>query len=81
MNECIDAYILVRVARWYIFKTKNPILGTFWMAFDWKMLLVYVHLEYFTDIWEIVWLFGIFCVHLVHFCGFGIMYQRKIWQA
>jgi hypothetical protein len=28
-------------------------------------------------IWDILLPFGTFCVHLVHFCGFGIMYQEK----
>jgi hypothetical protein len=35
------------------------------------------HLEYFTDIWDILWPFGTFNVHLVHFSGFGIMYVEK----
>jgi hypothetical protein len=30
------------------FQTKNPNLGNFWSALDWKML---IYLEYFTDIW------------------------------
>jgi hypothetical protein len=34
-------------------------------------------LEYFTDIWDILKPFGNFCVHLIHFCGFGIMHQEK----
>jgi hypothetical protein len=29
------------------------------------------------DIWDILLPFGTFCVHLVHFYGFGIMYQGK----
>jgi hypothetical protein len=28
------------------------------------------HLEYFTEILEILWLFGTFCVRLVHFFWF-----------
>jgi hypothetical protein len=32
---------------------------------------------YFVDIRDILLTFGTFCVHLVHFSGFGI---RKIWQ-
>jgi hypothetical protein len=31
----------------------------------------------FLAIWNILWRFGIFCEHLVHFSGFGIMYQQK----
>jgi hypothetical protein len=40
------------------FQTKNPNLGKFWRAFEWKML-VYNHLEYFTAIWYNSWPFGI----------------------
>jgi hypothetical protein len=29
------------------------------------------HLEYFMDIWDILWKFGTFCVRLVHFFQFG----------
>jgi hypothetical protein len=59
------------------FQTKNPNLGKFWRALDWKLLLFYGHLEQFTVIWDIFWPFGTFCVHLVHFSGFGIMYHEK----
>jgi hypothetical protein len=58
------------------FQTKNPNLGKFWRALDWKML------TYFMAIWNISHTFGIFYVnvfvHLVHFvfiwyilCSFG----------
>jgi hypothetical protein len=40
--------------------------------------IFYGHLEYFTDIWDILWAFGTFCVHLVHFSGFGIMHQNNL---
>jgi hypothetical protein len=33
------------------------------------------HLEYFTDIWDILWPFGIFAFTWYIFFGFGIMYQ------
>jgi hypothetical protein len=36
------------------FKTKNPELGKFWRALDWKNDIFYCHLEYFTDIWDIL---------------------------
>jgi hypothetical protein len=52
-------------------QTKNPNLGKFWRALDWKMFI------YFMAIWDILWPFGIFYGHLVHFFGFGIMYQEK----
>jgi hypothetical protein len=28
-------------------------------------------------IWDILWPFGTFCIHSVHFSCFGIMYQEK----
>jgi hypothetical protein len=33
--------LAVRVARWYIFKPKNPSLGKFWRVLEWKRM-VYV---------------------------------------
>jgi hypothetical protein len=58
------------------FQTKNPNLGKFWKALDWKMLI------YLMAIWNILQTFGIFYGHLVHFVfiwyifpGFGIMSQ------
>jgi hypothetical protein len=46
---------------------------------QWKILayVFYEHLEYFTAIWYNLWPFGIVCVHLVHFSGFGSMHQEK----
>jgi hypothetical protein len=34
-------------------------------------------LKYFIGTWNILLRFGTFCNHLVHFSGFGIMYQDK----
>jgi hypothetical protein len=60
------------------FQTKNPNLGKFWRALDWKMLICIM------PIWNILWTFGIFYDHLVQFVlfwyiisGFGIMHQEK----
>jgi hypothetical protein len=60
------------------FQTKNPNLGKFWRALDWKMLV------YFMAIWNILQKFGIFYDHLVYFVviwyifpRFGILYQEK----
>jgi hypothetical protein len=39
--------------------------------------IFYGHLEYFMDIWDILWPFVTFCVHLVHFSSFGITHQEK----
>jgi hypothetical protein len=41
-----------RVARRFVFQTKNPNLGKFWRALEWKML------EYFMPIWinfTVIW--------------------------
>jgi hypothetical protein len=61
------------------FRTKNPSLGKFWRALDWKMLSMY-----FMAILNILRTFGIFNDHLVHFVfiwyifsGFGIMNNEK----
>jgi hypothetical protein len=35
------------------------------------------HLEYFIDIWDILWPFGTFCVHLVYFSVLGFVHQEK----
>jgi hypothetical protein len=43
------------------FQTKNPNLGKFWRALGWKIFM------YFMAIWNILWRFGIFNDHLVHF--------------
>jgi hypothetical protein len=60
------------------FQTQNPNLGKFWRALDWNMFM------YFIAVLNILWRFGIFYDHLVHFVfilyifsGFGIMYQEK----
>jgi hypothetical protein len=41
------------------------------------LYLFYGYLEYFMDIWDILWPFGTFCVHLVHFSGFGMTHKEK----
>jgi hypothetical protein len=40
----------------------------------------YGHLEYFTDIWDILGPFGTFCDNLVHFFQFWYVVSRKLWQ-
>jgi hypothetical protein len=63
------------------FETKNPDLGKFLRAFDWKKLI------YFMHIWNILWIFGKVYDHLVHFVlilihvfRFRYHVPRKIWQ-
>jgi hypothetical protein len=50
-----------RVARWFVFQTKNPNWGTFCRAQDWKVF------TYLMAVLDILWWFGIFYDHLVHF--------------
>jgi hypothetical protein len=63
------------------FQTKNPVLGKFWRALDWKMSI------YFKDIWNILQTFGIFYNCLVHFVFIRYFFRfwyhspRKIWQS
>jgi hypothetical protein len=45
-----------------------------------NVYIFYGHMEYFTDIWDISWPFGTFCVHLVHFIRFWYHVPRKTWQ-
>jgi hypothetical protein len=61
------------------FQTKNPYLGKFWRALKWKMRVyfAYGHLEYFTVIWLIIWLFGYVVVIWYIFPRFGILHQEK----
>jgi hypothetical protein len=42
--------------------------------------IFYGHLESFTNTWDILWPFGTFCVHLVHFLVFWYHVPRIIWQ-
>jgi hypothetical protein len=60
------------------FQTKNPNLGKFWSALDWKMFI------YFMATCNISQILDIFYDHMVHFLFiwyifsvFGIMYQEK----
>jgi hypothetical protein len=58
------------------FHTKNPNLGKFWRALDWKMFI------YFMAIRNIGWIFYDHLLHfvfmyMVHLFLFGIMYQEK----
>jgi hypothetical protein len=54
------------------FQTKNPNVGLFWRALDWKILI------YFIAIGNILWTFGIFYDHLVHFV-FILVHFVRFW--
>jgi hypothetical protein len=60
------------------FNTKNPNLGIFWRALEWKKYI------YFLANWNILWPIGIFYGHYgvsyghsVYFSKFGILFQEK----
>jgi hypothetical protein len=43
------------------------------------VIIVYGHLDYFMDIWYILWPFGIFYGHFGIFYGhFGMLFQEKL---
>jgi hypothetical protein len=62
------------------FQAKNPNLGKFWRALDWKMLI------YYMATWNILQIFGLTCDHLVHFVFIWYIFpvllsrNKKIWQ-
>jgi hypothetical protein len=62
------------------FQTKNPNLGKFWRA-PWleNVDIFYGHLEYFTDIWDIIWPFGTFFPVWVIFAkkNLATLYARR----
>jgi hypothetical protein len=62
-----------------LFSNQNPNLGKFCRALDWKMLLYFMAIRNILRIFRIYILgpFGTFCVRLVHFFGFGILYHEK----
>jgi hypothetical protein len=68
---------LSRVARWFVFKPKIPILVIFWRVLQWKIS------AYFMTIWSILLPLEILNGHLVHFVviwyifpRFGTFYQE-----
>jgi hypothetical protein len=51
-----------------LFSNQNSQFGKHFQGLRLKNVdIFYGHLEYFMDIWYILWPFGTFCVHLVHF--------------
>jgi hypothetical protein len=62
----------------FYFQTKNPDLGTFWRALEWKMLL------YFVTFQDNLWPFGMYgslvCIiygSLVYFFQFWYVWTKK----
>jgi hypothetical protein len=67
-------WVAGRVARWHIFKPKNPNLGKFWRVLEWHMLI------YSDVIRNILRQFGKFCGHLIYYSPFWYVLPGKIWQ-
>jgi hypothetical protein len=65
-RDIINVWGFCQGCQMVLFQTKNPNLGKFWRALEWKMLV-------FMIIWNILW-------PLVYFSHFGIFGPRKIWQ-
>jgi hypothetical protein len=70
--------VVARVARWFVFKPNIPIWVNFGGPYIGKLLYIYCHLN-------ILWIFGVFYDHLVHFVfiwyifsGLGIMHQENL---
>jgi hypothetical protein len=66
------------VARWDIFKTKNPNMRKFWRAFQSKTLVFFIVIGIISQP------FGIFCGHLIYFTvvwyifpRFGMLHLQK----
>jgi hypothetical protein len=70
------------------FYSKNPNLGMFWRALEWKDVgIFYGHLENITAIWYILQPFDTFCCYCVILLCSGLflhcfwcIVSRKIWQ-
>jgi hypothetical protein len=64
------------------FQTKNPNLGKFWRALDWKMLVYFMNIKnIFTPFGIcILWPLGNLMVFWYVFHRFGKLFQEKIWQ-
>jgi hypothetical protein len=70
--------VKTRVARWFVFQTKNPNLGRLWRVLQWKMMVYFKDtLVHFTVFCYILWTFGIVRGNLAYFYRFGILYQEK----
>jgi hypothetical protein len=63
------------------FHNKNPNLGIFYRALEWKMPLYFIALwNYLWPFGTFYWQFGMFSSHLVYFSQFWYVVPRKIWQ-
>jgi hypothetical protein len=80
-HQRTTTYVCTRVARWFVFKPKVPVLGKFGRVLQWKILVD------FMTIWSMLLLLEIFYGHFVYFVfiwyilpRFWYFEPRKIWQ-
>jgi hypothetical protein len=73
--NCFIHEVPIRVDRWLLFRPKNPNLGMFWRALEWKMLL------YILVISNILVPSGIFNLHFVILLSFGILIPALVFCA
>jgi hypothetical protein len=63
------------MARWYVFRPKITILGKFWKAWQWKMLV------FFVANFSILLPNGSFYGHLVHFVVIWLFFPVLVCRA
>jgi hypothetical protein len=67
-----------RVARWFVFKLKNPNFGKIWFGLGMETVVIfYEYLEYFTAIRYNLLTFGIVCCHFGIFITFWYVSSKK----
>jgi hypothetical protein len=69
--------VWARVARWFLFKPKIPILVHFGRPLEWKLLVYFMPNWNITAIWYILWSFGDFVGIWNIFPRFGTLWQEK----
>jgi hypothetical protein len=74
--NCAPTRDFSRVPKWFVFQTKNPNLGKYGRALQWKLLV------YFMATWSILRSFGIFWGHLVYsmviwYIFFGVVHKEE----
>jgi hypothetical protein len=59
------------------FQTKNPNMGKFRRALEWKKVSIFFG---YLVVWYILWPFGNLVAIFGNFSPFGYIVSRKIWQ-
>jgi hypothetical protein len=64
---------MTMVARWFLFRPKNPNWGIFWRTLEWKMLL------HFLVTWNILRPFGYIKCAFGNFSSFGTFFPALVY--